>query len=297
MLDTFYNLNFKHLRSSFRIQESPNRNVKRMQQNLLQHWIDSFYGYGSWSAPHWYISYEEDGGDTPEEVAEKIEFFGKRQSVGDDLVDIRELYKVCTIPWDSNRLASLETLFDLRFGQQANSSTVWRNLSAFGHAWENEKFTDELEYQRHQFARKDRGREAWLKLYPLPAHSHAWYYAWLELPDLPFLKTRVTYEDHLFRTRLTKFVEGIRQYRPRLVLMYGMNNIQAIRQFIIASFPGTRFGSVKSTKLKIPSHHYTTIGNTMLVVTTQIPALRHQRVETGFDWAAFGSQLRVATRH
>jgi len=28
----------------------------------LQHWIDNFYGYGSWDAPVWFIGYEEGGG-------------------------------------------------------------------------------------------------------------------------------------------------------------------------------------------------------------------------------------------
>jgi hypothetical protein len=29
-----------------------------------------------------------------------------------------------------------------------------------------------------------------------------------------------------------------------------------------------------------------------MLITTQIPALRHNRIETGFDWQAFGKSVK-----
>src|SRR5687768_7152254 len=46
-----------------------------IEERQLQHWIDNFYGYGSWQAGIWFIGYEEGGGDLPEEVAEKFNYF------------------------------------------------------------------------------------------------------------------------------------------------------------------------------------------------------------------------------
>jgi hypothetical protein len=31
----------------------------------------------------------------------------------------------------------------------------------------------------------------------------------------------------------------------------------------------------------------------MLLITSQIPALRHNRIETGFDWEEFGKSVRA----
>ncbi len=43
-----------------------------IEEKALKHWIDHFYGYGSWQARFWFVGYEESGGDVPEEVAEKL---------------------------------------------------------------------------------------------------------------------------------------------------------------------------------------------------------------------------------
>jgi hypothetical protein len=36
-----------------------------IEEAQLKHWVDHFYGYGSWRAKCWFIGYEEDGGDVP----------------------------------------------------------------------------------------------------------------------------------------------------------------------------------------------------------------------------------------
>src|SRR3954452_17250778 len=59
----------------------------------LKYWLDNFYGYGSWHARFWFVGYEETGGDVPEEVAEKLNYFYKLQaSYMHTLCDIRGLY-------------------------------------------------------------------------------------------------------------------------------------------------------------------------------------------------------------
>lgn len=47
----------------------------RIEEKTLKHWIENFYGYGSWDARIWFVGYEEGGGDLPEEVAEKFNYF------------------------------------------------------------------------------------------------------------------------------------------------------------------------------------------------------------------------------
>jgi hypothetical protein len=53
-------------------------------------------------------------------------------------------------------------------------------------------------------------------------------------------------------------------------------------------FPDARFKMIKATKQQIPQHHLADFNGTKMLITTQIPALRHNRIETGFDWQEFG---------
>jgi hypothetical protein len=46
-----------------------------LEEKALKSWIDNFYGYGAWHAKFWFVNYEESGGDLPEEVAEKLNYF------------------------------------------------------------------------------------------------------------------------------------------------------------------------------------------------------------------------------
>ena len=74
--------------------------------------------------------------------------------------------------------------------------------------------------------------------------------------------------------------------------MYGMENINTIKKSIQEFFPGASFKMVKASKQKIPQHHRVDLNGTLVLITTQFPALRHNRVETGFDWEEFGKSAR-----
>jgi hypothetical protein len=50
---------------------------------------------------------------------------------------------------------------------------------------------------------------------------------------------------------------------------------------------------IKAVKQQIPQHHRADLKGTVLLITTQLPALRHNRVETGFDWYAFGKLVKT----
>jgi hypothetical protein len=58
------------------------------------------------------------------------------------------------------------------------------------------------------------------------------------------------------------------------------------------SFLPTKFTMVKAIKQQIPQHHRADFHGTTLLLTTQIPSLRHNRIETGFDWYAFGKLVK-----
>jgi len=264
-----------------------------IEEKKLKHWIDHFYGYGSWQAKIWFVGFEESGGDTPEEVAEKLNYFYQAHASSKEatLCNLREMYKHVAARLDGPRADLFSNLFDYRFGSKAIQHGVWKNLIAFVHGYQKKKLPDLLAYQKKSFAILT-SQEAWLQFYPLPSpHNHAWYYSWLDMPKFSFLKSRGEYQEHLYSSRVHGIFNNIAAYKPEVVLMYGMKNINGLKKSVREFFPNAKFKAVKGINQQIPQHHRTDVDGTILIVTTQIPALRHNRIETGFDWEEFGRSL------
>jgi hypothetical protein len=262
-----------------------------IQEKAIRHWMDHFYGYGSWNASFWFISYEEGDGDLPEEVAERLDYFYRKYPDVNEptLCDIRELYRHVSARLNGRKAGLFENLHEYRFGGEAVVHTVWKNLIEFIHGYRSQLLADPLDYQKNHFVSGSEPGEALMRLFPLPSpHNHAWYYSWLDLPQFPFLKSREAYEQFLYGQRIKNILENIRTHKPKVVLMYGMNNINVLKNSVQAFFPNVHFKMVKAVKQHIPQHHRGDLESTTLLITTQIPALRHNRVETGFDWSAFG---------
>jgi len=269
-----------------------------IEEKKIKHWIDNFYGYGSWRSRIWFIAYEEGGGEVPEEVAEKFNYFHDvhASTTEPTLCDVREMYRHITIRWDGPKAGLFTNRYEYRFDKNAVQHGVWKNLIAFVHGYRNKELPDLLAYQKHAFALSSAEHEALLQLYPLPSpHNHAWYYSWLDLPQLDFLRSRALYEEHVYQRRIGGILSNIRAYKPELVLMYGMNNINALKKSVQEFFHGARFKMVKATKRQIPQHHHAELEGTTMLITTQIPALRHNRIETGFDWEEFGKKVKSET--
>lgn len=263
-----------------------------IEEAPLTHWINKFYGYGSWKARFWFVSYEESGGAVPEDVAERINYFNTLQYDEPALVDIRELYRHVAMRWEGPRSNKFMYHHDYRFGNDAMLNGVWKNLVAFEHGYLQQPLPDPLEYQKNTFA-SPLSQEAMIKLYPLPSpHGHSWYYSWLDLPQMGFLKTRAAYEEHVFENRLQTIISKIKTHKPEIVLLYGMNNINNLKNTFQVSFHKSKFKMVKATTKLTPQHHRADLDGTILLITTQIPALRHNRIETGFDWEEFGKRVK-----
>lgn len=277
------------LRNSFPFTTFP---LMLIQAEALKYWIDNFYGFGSWQARFWFIGYEESGGDIPEELADKLNYFYKKQLPPTELCDLRELYRHVIFCQEDPRAEKFADLYGYRFGGNATLHGLWKNLIAFVHGYGNEELPDLISYQKNLFAWPISRREALIPLYPLPAHDHAWYYAWLDLPQFPFLKSRDRYHDHLYQGRMNRLLENIRKYKPEVVLMYGMDNVNKLKNSVEEFFGEANFKLGRAIKQQIPQHHRADINGTTLLITTQIPALKHNRAETGFDWYEFGKLVK-----
>jgi hypothetical protein len=262
-----------------------------IEDKPLKHWIDNFFGYGSWDAKFWFISYEESGGELPEEVADKINYFQKAHNQNENqLCDIRELYRQVRVTLDGSKAGLFSNRYQYRFDHNAIQNNIWKNLIAFEHGFQNKKLPDLLEYQKHSFLSSN--NEALIPLYPLPSpHNHAWYYSWLDIPGLSFIKNRTEYQEHVYEHRIQTILSNVHKHKPKVVLMYGMNNINSLKKSVQQSFPNALFKQVKAIKLETPQYHRADLNGTILLITTQIPALRHNRIETGFDWEKLGREV------
>jgi hypothetical protein len=100
------------------------------------------------------------------------------------------------------------------------------------------------------------------------------------------------YEDYVYPNRMNNILQNISVHKPEVVLMYGMDNINLLKESVQKLFPAAKFKMIKAVKLQIPQHHRADFDGTTLLITTQIPSLRHNRVETGFDWYKFGKLVK-----
>jgi hypothetical protein len=117
-----------------------------IEEHKVQHWIDNFYGYGSWNSRIWFIDHEESGGDVPEEEAAKFNYFSNTHPSQENtaLCDIREMYRHVGLRLDGPRADLFNTYYDYRFGNHAVQHGVWKNLIGFVHGYENKKLPDLL---------------------------------------------------------------------------------------------------------------------------------------------------------
>ncbi len=264
-----------------------------IQEKPLKHWINNFYGYGSWDARFWFVDYEEGGGDAPEEVADKINYFYRvhPQEGQPTLCNIRDLYQNVAFTVPGPRAGLFSNLYEYRFDKNAIQHGEWKNIIAFTHGYLGKQLPNLLTYQKKSLALPPKSKEALIRLYPLPAHNHAWYYSWLDLPQLPFLKNRSLYEEHVYQNRMNAILAKMQTHKPEVVVMYGMDNINLLKQSVQEFFQDAKFKMIKAIKQQIPQHHKADLGGTTLIITTQIPALRHNRIESGFDWEEFGKTV------
>lgn len=268
----------------------------RIEEQQLLHWLHHFYGYGSWQARFWLIGYEEPGGDVPEEVADKFTYFYQHHAEAKPtLSNIRELYQHVSVGSEDPKTDTFTNRYEYRFGTNAIPSTVWKNLIAFEHGYDNQPQPDPFLYQKEKFAQAELKREALIPLYPLPgSHTHSWHYNWLNLPGCDFLKSQQRYEEFIYPQRIHTLLSKIREQKPEIVLMFGMKDIKKLKKSVADYFSGTSFTAGKGIKLQIPQHHRADVNGTTIIITTQIPALRHGRIETGFDWEEFGKRIKNA---
>jgi hypothetical protein len=161
---------------------------------LLQAYIDGFYGFGDYQAPYWFVGMEEGGGDSAEYLAWKFN------------------------SWHENGRLELEHMAD----ERPNIQKTWGGLirillSSRGPSPAPEEIK---KYQRTRLAHKG-DESALLELMPLPSPSQGHWLHYASNSQLPFLKSRREYVDHVAPHRVARLQALILEHQPRVVVFYG----------------------------------------------------------------------------
>ena len=189
---------------------------------LLDKFCHTFYGFGNFNGRYWFIGMEEAGGESETAVANRLAHW---QAQG--------------MP-ETEDLVAHATAFgwaEKYFGERPKNQPTWNKLiriilSAEG----NDPMTlnKVKQFQRTALGRQE-SDNCLLELFPLPSPStNKWLYA--KYSSLPYLSDRKAYRSHLADFRATHLRHKIEAYRPQMVVFYGWGYQEWWRKVANVSF-------------------------------------------------------------
>ncbi|MCP4420589.1 MAG: hypothetical protein GY805_28620 [Chloroflexi bacterium] len=174
---------------------------------LLNKFCRTFYGFGNYNGRYWFIGMEEAGGESETAVKNRL------------------------LHWQAQGMPEMEDLVahaggfgwaEKYFGERPKSQPTWNKLirtilTAEGN---NPVTLDKVkQFQRTALGRAE-SDNCLLELFPLPSPStNKWLYA--EYSNLLYLADRKMYRTHLAALRVAHLRHKIEQYQPKAVLLYG----------------------------------------------------------------------------
>lgn len=193
------------------------RRAEKLDDELLEAYMQCFFGYGSLSGAYWLVGIEERGGDTLEDVAARLRAWDNRGRL--ELEDVFEF--------------SVKAGQGMWFGPKARLQRTWANfirivLGAEGLDAGREKVR---QYQSRHFGRAG-GETCLVNLMPLPSRSsNEWHHA--HVSTLPHLESRPACMEYYAELRAKHIQKRIAKYRPRAVIFGSMDSdFRSLRQII-----------------------------------------------------------------
>lgn len=171
---------------------------------MLSDFAETFFGYGDYNAPYWFVGMEEGGGKHFEDVEKRLSVWQQQRR---ELEDVAEFH----------RAIGFARLFDEKPILQPTWNKLIRILlSAEGQDVQTERVR---EYQRDSLGRVSGEKNCLIELLPLPSPGiQKWMYK--DHSALPQLKSREEYKEYYKDMRVKHIRDRIDQYRPRVVVFY-----------------------------------------------------------------------------
>jgi len=182
---------------------------------LLDSYCSEFFGYGNLGSKLWFIGMEEGGGDKYEQVQRRFAAWAKWGRPR--LMCAASFHKELELPKDF-------------FTEGAPLQYTWNKLIHLCMKANGEKTEPDRE-RRRKFQIYELGRpnsnHCLLELLPLPSPSGSkWLYGkWF--PVVAWLANRNSYRQRYLLKREKAIQCLVRRYRPKVVIMYGLANIES----------------------------------------------------------------------
>jgi hypothetical protein len=176
-----------------------------LNDQLLEAFINGFYGFGNYPAQYWFIGMEEGGGNTLDAISKQLDIWDKW--------DRKELLDVAAY--------ASEMKITRWYGDRPKLQPTWKHLIRIFLTAEGKPVDAETmrQYQKNVWGTEE-GNTCLLELLPLPAPSIAsWLYG--EISTLPYLASRKTYREYVTPLRITHLQNRMMQYQPKAVIFYG----------------------------------------------------------------------------
>jgi len=184
---------------------------------LLSDYAQTFFGYGRWEAPVWFVGIEAGGGKDIQTVHDRLQAWAA-SGHNNDLEDAPSFHS-----------ASNNTLWHQ---PDATLQSTWKQLIRMLLLARGLDDTDNAlrHYQRTKLGTAT-GETCLVELLPLPSPGrNDWNYsAW---SDLPWLQTRAAYEQKILSHRISLLRERINHHRPRVVIFYGDGQLKHWQRII-----------------------------------------------------------------
>jgi len=185
-----------------------------LDDNLLEAFMQQFYGYGSYAGRFWLVGMEEGGGATRREIAARLQTWQARG--GRELEDLTEFSEAAVShKW---------------FGDRPALQSTWSKLIRLLLAVQGmSPSTDQIRaYQGRSLGRLN-SDHCLLELLPLPSPSIGeWLYG--QFSSLDYLANRQSYTGHVQGSRIVHLQRRMDEHRPRAVIFYGLKNFSAWQQ-------------------------------------------------------------------
>jgi hypothetical protein len=177
-----------------------------LNDELLEAFIQRFYGYGSYTALTWFIGMEEGGGHSEAEIAQRLHVWDDRHR--HEVEDLAQYHAALGITRYFDAAPALQTTWAKLIRTQLAEDSSPISTSAI------------REFQRSVWGTWY-GGTCLLELMPLPSRNlKHWPYG--QMSAIPYLQSRETYLNTVVSHRIETMQQRILQYRPDSVVFYGM---------------------------------------------------------------------------
>ncbi|MCX6045991.1 MAG: hypothetical protein NT075_12850 [Chloroflexi bacterium] len=245
--------------------------MTKLKDEILLRRMDEFFGYGRYDSKYWFIGMEEGGGNSIEEVEQRLtQWLALGAS---ELVDNYKFHKALD-SFKSRGGVIQQGSYAEYFEGNIKTQPTWRklirmllNIEDPSRTYEKEAIKD---YQAHSWGQST-SNNCLLDVFPLPSPDVSrWEYdAWSELD---FLRTRESYKSALRVKRVAAIRNRIVEYAPKVVTFYSFGS-EYIRMW--EELSGCKF----EENMRVPIYDkfyafFQRVGKTLFIVTGQPAYIR-----------------------